>query len=83
MTMTSNHSLTNIMNEYWPKRAVRVSCGDHEWYFGANCGGLTEMVEEDLEVLDRLNPLHTWVGYKEVEVMYRKQKVGTFSIEKY
>ena len=48
MTMTSNHSLTDIMNEYWPKRA------------DAN-----------------------QMRYKEVEVMYRKQKVGTFSIEKY
>lgn len=65
---------TNIVNNYWPARPIRITVGDTETYMGVNSRGLEHMREEQIKYLDSHEPMHMWCSKDEIHLVYRKSK---------
>lgn len=64
-------TFTEEVNQYYPKRAIRVIVGATQTYIGVNCDGLNEMKPEQIEWLNAHKPIHVWFSAKEVEFVFR------------
>ena len=65
-------TFTSVVNNNWPKRAIRVTAGDMQIYMGINSAGLKEMKPEVIAWLDTHKILHCNSDRYEIELVYRK-----------
>jgi len=72
--MFRNKTFIEIVNMYFPNRAIRVKAGDTELYLGKNCDGLKEMNPEAIKYLDNHQIMGFALNEKEITLKYRKSK---------
>ena len=67
---------TEIVNTYFPKKAIRVRVGNDETYLGVNCRGLECMTAEQIKWLDNHAPIHRYEYFckPEIEIVYKANK---------
>ena len=72
--MNKQETFSELMDNNFPKRAMRVTVGSIQFYFGENCRGKEEVRPEIVKWFDTHKYSHCWWSVKEIELVFPRNK---------
>lgn len=72
--MNKQKTFSELMDNNFPKRAMRVTVGSIQFYFGENCRGKEEVKPEIIKWFDTHKYSHCWWSIEEIELVYPRNR---------